>query len=343
MSRKVLFLGDWYLEHPVDASSTIDEYAYIFNLEAPISKRGKPALNKICLRMKDNYILPSFGREPLAVCLANNHIMDYGALAFEDTLNTLSSMSIPFFGAGSEKDNFHNPAVVRVAGQRVALMGYVCHSTHPIYAGNGKFGVCPIELDRIHRDIQQARAKGATRVVVSLHWGGEELMLPKPGDVELARNIIDAGADVIVGHHAHVPQPVETVKGKPVAYGLGNFVMPDLEVPVYGKDGTNPVRIFKKKQGMWNRVSLGLAWDVKSKAFAVKKYLFSGAIVREHSNPRYSIRSPSLTASHYPLRFEIHLRKQRLLYAIRKYWENPIRFHPRHLVILFKTLTCPRR
>jgi poly-gamma-glutamate synthesis protein (capsule biosynthesis protein) len=342
MNSKILFLGDWYLEKPVDVRPAINGYPFIFNMEAPISKRGKPAPGKISLRMTDNHILSSFGRNPLAVCLANNHIMDYGEDAFDDTLRALSSVGIPFFGAGQESDNFNNPAFVRVEGETIALMGYVCASSHPIYAKDRQPGVCPIELGQIRDDIRYAKGKAASRVVVSLHWGAEEIRLPKPGDVEIAHGIIEAGADVIIGHHAHVPQPVERFNGKWIAYGLGNFVMPDLDIPVYRDNDERPIRIFKKKQSLWNKLSLGLAWDVSDESMYLKGFSFDDSRVTDSEAANSSIKGLNLVSPLYSTRFNLTLRKQRLLHAITRYLGDPKPLRIQQIASLCKILTRPR-
>src|SRR5690554_3570047 len=102
--RKILFLGDWYINSPANAHQAIKDYPFIFNLEAPITKRGLPTPGKINLRMEQNRIKECFGRNPAAICLANNHIADYGNEAIDDTFAELSAMGILFFGAGSEDD-----------------------------------------------------------------------------------------------------------------------------------------------------------------------------------------------------------------------------------------------
>jgi len=104
-------------------------------------------------------------------------------------------------------------------------MGYVCDSTHPVPAEPGSgYGAAPLDLARIEADIATARQRGATRICLQLHWGTEQVLLPKPDDVRLACRLIDMGVDVIIGHHAHVAQPVNNLAQATVAYGLGNFV-----------------------------------------------------------------------------------------------------------------------
>lgn len=156
MSEQILFLGNWYLTQVIEAQSAVGNYPFVFNLEAPLSKRGSLAPGKINLRMETEYILASFGRKPLAVCLANNHIMDYGTEAFEDTLEVLNRLEIPYYGAGRVQENFNNPLLLEVGGQKLVLMGYVCPSAHPIYAEEDNPGACPTDISHIRNDIETA-------------------------------------------------------------------------------------------------------------------------------------------------------------------------------------------
>lgn len=219
------FLGDVWLPRPFRSTVRFDG-DFIFNLESPITRCEKPAHPKICLRAPGNYIEETFGKMPLAVCLANNHIMDYGAEGYRDTLEALESSQIQFFGAGTFEENCNNPLVVTVGSSRVGLLGYVCPSTCPVLAQPGTLGVMPIELGRIQADVVEARRRGAGCVVVSLHWGNEDVGTPKPQDVCLARQLLELDVDLIIGHHSHCIQSYESLGRKSIFYGLGNCIFP---------------------------------------------------------------------------------------------------------------------
>lgn len=88
---QILFLGDWYTTEPIQAADIIKNQSFVFNLEAPISCKGTPTSGKINLRMCENYIYSCFGKLPIAVNLANNHILDYGMEAFRETLVELDN------------------------------------------------------------------------------------------------------------------------------------------------------------------------------------------------------------------------------------------------------------
>jgi poly-gamma-glutamate synthesis protein (capsule biosynthesis protein) len=220
------FLGDVWLPRAFKSAVQFDG-DFIFNLESPITRCDQPAHAKICLQAPENYIEATFGKKPLAVSLANNHIMDFGHEGYEDTLKALESSRIRFFGAGTLEQNCNNPLIVPVGQSLVGLLGYVCPSTCPVLAQRNTPGVMPIELARIQADILQARHGGAKFVILNLHWGEEDVGTPKPQDVAFARQLLEIGADLIIGHHSHCIQSHETRGTKSIFYGLGNCIFPD--------------------------------------------------------------------------------------------------------------------
>jgi poly-gamma-glutamate synthesis protein (capsule biosynthesis protein) len=272
---RLLFLGDVYLPEPYEVRLKLPEQ-FVFNLESPITTAVTGWPRKVNLKTAADHVLATFGRRPAAVCLANNHIMDYGAAGFGDTLAHLRAAGTPFFGGGTAADNWHNPAVIEVGSRRVALLGYVCPTTSAVFATEDHPGVRAIEPDAVGRDVRAARAGGADWVVVSLHWGVEEIELPKPEDVALARQLVDLGADLIIGHHAHCIQPFEVYRDKHIFYGLGNAIFPDLDVPSFFDDAGRSTRNFVKLQKSWNKRSLGVELDVETGRVSASLLAFDG-------------------------------------------------------------------
>jgi len=225
---RISFLGDVVLDKPYNVDVTLDDF--VFNLEYPLSTSGIPAKNKINLGFDTPYIKETFGKLPLAVNLANNHIMDYGEEAFLKTVDYLTANGIGFFGAGNKNNNYNNPYTFAFEDKKIALLGYSCPSTHAVFGGDTSNGSALLDVDAIIKDIHSCRAD-VNMVIVSLHWGDEQIKHPKPADVNKAHMLIDAGADMIYGHHAHVMQSVEIYKGKHIFYGVGNFIFPDIDVP----------------------------------------------------------------------------------------------------------------
>jgi hypothetical protein len=310
----VYLMGDIYLPHPVMVRGEMPG-ALIYNLESPLTHASRGWPGTVNLRCEEDHSLATFGKRPVAVCLANNHIMDFGVAGLTETVQRLSEAGVAFFGAGEEADNCRNPLLLTLGDRRLGLVGYVCPSAHPIFAiGGQQPGVAPIDLDRIQRDVHAARASGATRVVVCLHWGIEEVELPRPEDVRLARAVAEMDVDLVIGHHAHCIQPFEIHAGVPIFYGLGNAIFPDIDAWAnYDSEG-EPGEPYRKKQNYWNRASLAVAFDLDSGAVRVDRWTCDGNTLRLM---RRGVDSPRLTI-HEALEYEGRFRKHHFFAVWRK-------------------------
>jgi len=164
------------------------------------------------------------------VSLANNHAFDChtsGFVAVEDLLNQLQ---IRCFGAGSTEHRARQSIVTETRGMRIGWLGFVTDDTHPSHkAGATSPGPNLFQPESACRDIATLRAE-VDHVLVSIHWGHEYCHIPSPAQVSAARSMIDAGASVVLGHHAHVIQGIERHRHGVIAYGLGNVVTFDLAI-----------------------------------------------------------------------------------------------------------------
>lgn len=142
--------------------------------------------------------------------------------------------------------------------------------------------------------------------MVSLHWGTQEVFLPKPKDVHLAHTLIELGVDIIVGHHAHVPQYIEEYRSKPIAYGLGNFAVPKvMKGPAYVNASGEPTQIWQKKQNYWNRVSLGLLWDIENRSWDILEFECTKSVVKKRQFSWPYVGNVDVNSRQYPFRFEM--------------------------------------
>ncbi len=151
--------------------------------------------------------------------LANNHIMDFGEKALFDTIKILNENNINYVGVGKNYDEARKPFIANCKGMKIAFLAYSCSypatKTHP--------GCAPIRLSVIKDDVRKVK-KNVDIVVVSLHHGLEYSDYPVPEHIKLAHKIIDCGTDLILAHHPHVLQGIESYNGGIIAYSLGNFV-----------------------------------------------------------------------------------------------------------------------
>ena len=157
------------------------------------------------------------------VSLGNNHIRDAGARGILETIEALDGFGIAHSGAGANLAAARTPALLEAGGATVAVLGYDTIAGGS-FAGAERAGSAPLTVENVRVDVAAARAAGADLVIVFPHWGAEYDPTPFAGQRKLAQAAIDAGADMVIGNHAHWAAGIEVYKGKPIWYALGNFV-----------------------------------------------------------------------------------------------------------------------
>ncbi len=157
------------------------------------------------------------------VTIGNNHIGNAGRAGVVETIRHLDTLDIAHVGAGRDRKRARKPAWFDVAGQRVALLGY--DAVRPGYnATSTRPGSAGLDPDRYRADVTAARAAGADVVVVLPHWGREYTAAPTDRQRAHAGALTKAGATVILGSHSHWAGAMETIRGRPVFYSLGNLI-----------------------------------------------------------------------------------------------------------------------
>lgn len=203
----------------------------IGNLECPIATTGQALENKIYSFRAHPRVLSVLKGRFDALAVANNHSGDYGQTAFLETLNHLDQAGIASFGGGHNLAEAHRPLWIEKHGLSIAVLGYNEFKPRSFEAGPHWPGIAWSEDSLVVADIRAARAAGADIVIPFMHWGWEREPEPSERQRALARLMIDAGADAVVGGHPHVTQGSEVYRGKPVIYSLGNFVFDGFELP----------------------------------------------------------------------------------------------------------------
>lgn len=145
-----------------------------------------------------------------AVTIANNHSFDFGTQGMQDTIQNLAAAGIGYCGYGR---NY----ITEVKGCKIGLLGY--NDIGPIEEGTD----LRTEKWHIANDIKSLRQQGCQIVIVYVHWGVERTYGPTDRQQYLGHFTIDSGADLVLGAHPHVVQPIEKYKGRYIAYSLGNF------------------------------------------------------------------------------------------------------------------------
>ena len=226
----------------------------IGNLECPIATTGTALDNKIYTFRADPGVVSVLRGRFDAMSVANNHSGDYGKDAFLETLTHLDAAGIRHFGGGKNLAEAHAPLWISAKGLHVAVLGYDEFKPRSFEAGATHPGVAWSEDSQVIADIRAARKAGADLVIPFMHWGWELEPGPDARQRDLARRMIDAGADVVVGGHPHVTQGAEIYRGRPIIYSLGNFVFDGFDLPVARRGWVLRLRL--DKRGV-------LAWDTR--------------------------------------------------------------------------------
>jgi poly-gamma-glutamate synthesis protein (capsule biosynthesis protein) len=169
--------------------------------------------------------------------LANNHAMDYGPALLVQAIATLAEQGVQTVGAGKDDRAAHLPYSVEINGLRLTFLSFVDvpqefrgFDTRSWQAQDSRPGLAWADPTRMRLEIENVR-QDSDLVIVLLHSGYEYVPQPSPPQVTAARSAIEAGADLVLGHHAHIIQPVEFHPQGVIAYGLGNFVFEDAGPP----------------------------------------------------------------------------------------------------------------
>jgi poly-gamma-glutamate synthesis protein (capsule biosynthesis protein) len=192
------------------------------NLENPITSRGEPG-GGIIFRARPEAVegLSYAGFDILS--LANNHSDDYGATGLLDTMSHLNREGIAQVGLAGAADDGQVAVTLEVGGLSVAFLAYNHIGPRWIDDVDGRSGPAWLEPESAYKDVRRA-ADDSDFVVVSLHWGAEYLPLPDEQQEEVAHQLVEAGAGLVLGHHPHVIGGVSYDEKGFVAYSLGNFV-----------------------------------------------------------------------------------------------------------------------
>ena len=196
------------------------------NLEGPISDKGEKVGSIYSFRNNPEAIegLTFAGFD--LISLANNHAFDYGREALEDTFLRLKTAGIDYLGAGFSEGEAYSPIIKEIKDIKIAFLAYTNLGPETWKAGEENSGIAWIsenDFEKIKKDIENTKSQ-ADILIVSLHSGEEYLSEPTQFQIEFSKAAIDAGANIVIGHHPHVIQRNEKYKDGWIFYSLGNFV-----------------------------------------------------------------------------------------------------------------------
>jgi len=200
----------------------------VVNLETAVTSRGTPAPKEYTFRAPASIFDALRAGGVDVASMANNHGMDYGEAGLRDSLAAARRHDFPVIGIGLDGARAYAPYRTKINGQRVAILGATQvlddHLISAWTAGPGKPGLASAkEVPRLLQEVRKAR-RTADTVVVYLHWGVELEECPTTDQRTLARQLVGAGADIVVGGHAHRLLGTGRMGKALVSYGLGNFI-----------------------------------------------------------------------------------------------------------------------
>lgn len=272
----ILLVGDIILDEP-DPEMFFDRVRPVLHradlvighVEVPHTRRGRESSTDVPAPPADPAHLRALGRAGFDIAtLAGNHICDAGPAGIEDTIFELRAQGIMTTGAGPEINEARRPAVGTYKGLRAGVLSFNCVGPRESWASETKFGCAYIEvithyelgyaspggppgkiytfveprtLEQMQADIEALRGQ-VDVLVVALHKGlGHTPATLAMYERPLSKAAVDAGADIVVGHHGHILQGVEIYKGKPIYHGLGNFVTVTRALSI--SDNPSPARL----------------------------------------------------------------------------------------------------
>lgn len=220
VDQKMQRLKDF--QHPFAMTQDILRTADLVfgNLECPITP-GRKINNLEMVFRADPAVAKALKEAGFTIMsLANNHTLNFGAKGLTDTLGFLKDAEIQTVGAGENAAAAYAPVYLERKGQKFAFLAYQFTKYH---TPEDNPGVAPMDLDKMVQSVQEAKSQ-ADFVIVSMHAGNEYATNPNLMQVTFAHTAIDAGADLVLGHHPHVVQKIEEYNQKFIFYSLGNFV-----------------------------------------------------------------------------------------------------------------------
>jgi hypothetical protein len=246
----ITFLGDIALLNNKAVSLYKPDGDYIANFEyVCVSKEIRPTAHKINISSPICDFKAVFGCNPIAVGVANNHILDYGLDGFKDTLQNIHEKGVQTIG---DKPFWYNKDT--------------CMLAYTFFCGEWQgHNIVQFTKERAKKEIGEAQKIGAKCIIVNIHWGIENHPLPNEDQKKIGRWLIGEGADIVIGHHPHCIQPIEEYKGHYIIYSLGNCLFPSFNVKSHYDENGASHRKYRFNWRRWNNKGLAVVFDETSR------------------------------------------------------------------------------
>ncbi|MFA6228250.1 MAG: CapA family protein [Patescibacteria group bacterium] len=224
VGQKMAKYQDWSWPFANIAGLLADADLTVINLESPFTIGGSHLVKTGSFSFNaDPQALAGLAQAGIdVVALANNHILNQGKKGVIDTQKLLTANGIAFAGAGLNESEAGRPAIKEINGIKFGFLSYAYPNDYSV-AGASTPGLAGMDISKMTTAVANLKTE-ADLVAVLMHAGIEYVNTPNKQQVAFAHAAIDAGADLVIGHHPHWAQTVEIYNGKPIVYSLGNLI-----------------------------------------------------------------------------------------------------------------------
>lgn len=201
----------------------------LINFENAATTSGNAVKGDVPLKTSPDFVPLARNNPNTVASLANNHAFDYGIDGMHDTVENLEKNNITPIGAGDNADEAHRSVTKEINGRNITIFNFMDSQNFAEYGND----VMPVATDdspgysaydsSVCEDIKKAH-ENSDFVIVFFHYGNEYHTSPNEYQVNMSHEVIDAGADIVLGSHPHVPQGMEFYNGSMIFYSLGNFI-----------------------------------------------------------------------------------------------------------------------
>lgn len=308
----------------------------LINLEGPLYE-GNQKRDDVTVLLSNHITLLELLRKPkICICnFANNHIFDFGYDAFKKTKEILDKYGIFYIGAGKDIKEANEPLIIEHKKYKFGILAFTSDESHvgSVIAGTNRFGCASYQdLSSIIKQIKRLK-ESTDFVCVSMHWGHEYFSYPSIEQVQIAHEMVDAGAHFIIGHHPHAIQGIERYKGALIIYSLGNLFFPTLRSIAgrikYPKEITKEFLIVESSVQLAKPIQYEIYGGKVQKDYTIAPYQAVQRKQFEHKINNLSARIQSLNYekfwSDYRFKRENQLKVESLFDAVRKLFKMPIK------------------
>lgn len=218
-----------------NVTSTTD--LLLINFENAATTSDNAVKGDVPLKTSPQYVALAKNNPNTIAALANNHVFDYGIEGMHDTVKNLEDEGITVIGAGDNADEAHAGVTKEINGRKITIFNYMDSENFAEYsndvmpqATSNSAGYSAYDSEVATKQIKEAKESGSDFVLVYFHYGNEYRTSANENQIKMSHEVIDAGADIVLGSHPHVPQGMEFYNGSMIFYSLGNFVF-DQENP----------------------------------------------------------------------------------------------------------------